>query len=153
MLRSAALILFSGLLTGLSAHWVRNDGLELFGPTPVQEKTSEFQTVTLDEARILWESGMAAFVDARPREAFDKGHIPRAIYGHPDDEEASASLFVLLDPNQALVIYCAGGECKDTLHLAEKLKPLGFKRLKLFMGGWPEWEKAGLPQEPMANSK
>ena len=147
MLKSAALILCSGLFAGLSAHWVRNDGLKIFGATPVQAKTAEFQTLTLDEARSLWEAGVVPFVDARPREAYDKGHIPRAIYGHPEDEAASSSLFVLLDPNQPVVIYCAGGECKDTLQLAEKLKPLGFTQMKLFMGGWPEWAEAGLPTE------
>ena len=71
-----------------------------------------------------------------------------AIYGHPEDEAASSSLFAILNPSQELVIYCAGGECKDSLELARKLRPLGFAGIKLFMGGWPEWEKAGYPVEP-----
>src|SRR6185503_19752207 len=98
-----------------TAHWVRQDGLRIFGPTRTQARLSEFPSLTLAEAKALWDLGAIPFVDARPREAYDQGHIPRAIYGHPEDEAASSSLFAILNPSQELVIYCAGGECKDSL--------------------------------------
>ena len=143
----AALLALAGSLAGLWTNLIRSDGLKLFGPTRSQSLIAEFKTISLAEATSLWQAGTVPFVDTRPRENYEQGHIPRALYGFPEDEAASSALFGILDPHQVFVIYCAGGECKDTLLLANKLKPLGYTEMRLFMGGWPEWTKAGLPIE------
>src|SRR3972149_4973184 len=51
----------------------------------------------------------------------------------------------LLTKDKNIITYCDGTECEASLFLARLLRDKGFKNLKIFFGGWTEWNKAGLP--------
>lgn len=104
--------------------------------------------ITLAEAEDLWRTGEAAFVDARAKDLYARGHVPRALSASAKAAEASwPSFFERLPFEGALVVYCEGGDCQSSLALAKLLREKGFTDIRVFNGGWEEWEKAGLPGE------
>ena len=141
-------IMLLGCGAAFISHMLRKDGLVLFGKPPTLLTSEIYPRATLDEAKSMWEAGAVIFIDARHAEDFEKGHIPGAYSLHPEDEEALAAFFTEIPPETELLIYCAGGACKDSVHLAEKLVPLGYESLTVFSGGWPSWNEAKLPVEP-----
>ena len=103
---------------------------------------------TVEEARILHAQGNTVFIDARSKALFDEGHIPRA-YSMPGNEvedrfEELLELFPLETP---MVAYCSGRECRDSHTVARVLQDLGYRDVKLFIGGFPGWQSQGLPVE------
>jgi rhodanese-related sulfurtransferase len=113
---------------------------------PLQDRAEA--DVSGDEARWLHQQG-ARFLDARRTAAFASGHIPGAL-GLPVwedglDEKVAALDAGTADRNLPVVIYCAGGGCEDSHLLARKLWMLGFKNLRIYAGGFPDWEARGWP--------
>ena len=112
-------------------------------------------TITLDSleidlatAQALHENQLATFVDARPADEFEAGHIESAVHISPAMLEANSSLFVLdvIDPDKPIVIYCGGGDCDDSHRVAELLQDLrGLTQTHVFVDGYPAWADAGLP--------
>jgi rhodanese-related sulfurtransferase len=91
----------------------------------------------------------ARFVDARRTADFLAGHVPGAK-GLPVWEDGLEAKLQDLDaqtkdPNDPLVIYCSGGGCRDSHELAQKLWLMGFRNLRIYTGGWPEWHEKGWP--------
>ncbi len=103
--------------------------------------------IDLDQARQLHERGLATFVDARPADRYEAGHIADAMHITPQMLD-DTSLFVLdvIDPDKPIVIYCDGGDCDDSHRVAELLQQLrGLELTYVFVDGYPAWEAAGLP--------
>jgi rhodanese-related sulfurtransferase len=46
-----------------------------------------------------------------------------------------------------IICYCEGGACEASLDLAKTLIDAGYKRVLVYMGGFPEWSAAGQPVE------
>ena len=83
-------------------------------------------------------------IDSRPYQTkYVQGYIPTAI-SLPDSEfEKKAAELLPKDKNITLVFYCEGPECKLSHNSAKKAEKLGYKNVKVFPGGFPEWVKAG----------
>lgn len=103
--------------------------------------------IHIDEAKVLFESNMAVFVDTRSIYEYNQSHIKGAVSipaGTPPDR--ISEMKSVLD-NKVLVTYCSGTGC----HLADKaahvLFDMGYKKIVIFFGGWPEWTQAGMPFE------
>ena len=47
--------------------------------------------------------------------------------------------------DQPIIVYCSGGECHDSRLVANALLTLGFSDVRVYTGGWEEWQGAGLP--------
>ena len=47
--------------------------------------------------------------------------------------------------DKPVIVYCSGGECHDSRLVANALLTLGFGDVRVFAGGWEEWQAAGLP--------
>ena len=104
--------------------------------------------ITLREAEDLWASGGAAVLDARAADLFAQGHVPgsRSLPAARDGFEVPEAVRAL--PREAVfVVYCEGGDCQSSLALARRLHDEGFRDIRVFTGGWEEWERAGLPAE------
>jgi rhodanese-related sulfurtransferase len=54
-------------------------------------------------------------------------------------------LFFLLT-GKNLVLYCDGGDCESSTALARILSERGVRNIRVMLGGWVEWLKAGLPE-------
>ena len=47
--------------------------------------------------------------------------------------------------DDVIVAYCSGGECQDSIRLAEKLAMAGFYNIYVYKEGFPDWQKKGRP--------
>lgn len=104
--------------------------------------------IALAEAADLFAVGQAVFVDARSPEEYEAGHIAGAL-NVPLYDPASDMIWESLAVSQEadVVVYCSADLCQDSLVLARRLSRLGWRKAKVYVGGWLEWRDAGLPAE------
>jgi hydroxyacylglutathione hydrolase len=96
------------------------------------------------EAEALFRKELAVFVDSRDEGKFSAGHIPDALLMPYEDYRDG--LRRMLVPKAALVvIYCDGGDCELSHDLARLLVRDGWRRVRVYEGGWEEWESMGMP--------
>lgn len=102
--------------------------------------------IHLPEAADLFESGQAVFIDARTPEEFEDGRIAGAM-NVPLFDPGSDMIWESLGlPREALIVaYCSGDLCQDSLILARRLIRRGWPNIRVYSGGWDEWNAAGLP--------
>lgn len=103
--------------------------------------------IALAEAEELFSKGEVIFIDSRSREKYVQGHVLGALNIAFEETGEGLSLAEIgLLPEKTLVVYCDGGACQASLGLAKWLHESGFKNIKVYSGGWAEWEQAGLPR-------
>lgn len=87
--------------------------------------------------RVLW-------IDARPDEVYDRGHIPGAI--SLNESTWDDKLFVVFDryqPGDRLVVYCGGRTCGLSREVAQRLRDeSGIDAVYVLEGGWDAWQAA-----------
>lgn len=81
-------------------------------------------------------------VDSRPQTVFHEGHINGAI-NIPDSQFDQFASLLPEDKNKLLIFYCGGVTCELSSNSAEKAIKLGYKNIKVYQEGLPEWKKAG----------
>lgn len=119
--------------------------LTLRFPPLVKEAQAAIQG---DEAAWLHAHG-ALFLDARRTAMYVEGHIPGAKSfsawedGLPEKVD-QLSLFTA-DLKLPVVIYCSGGDCHDSHLVAQKLWLAGFRNLRIYTDGYPDWAARKLP--------
>jgi rhodanese-related sulfurtransferase len=78
-------------------------------------------------------------IDSRPyKPMYIKGHIPGAV-SIPFTEFDQKTDLLPKDKNALLIFYCGGLECKLSHKSAKKAEALGYKNVKVFAKGFPEW--------------
>lgn len=100
-----------------------------------------FKIVTFEQMKRIIESPNFVIIDARRPEEYTKAHIPNAInlFAY-EDEQILIPKILSLPKDKTIIIYCDGGTCDLSHHLAEKLiNSFGFTRVFLYEGGWEEW--------------
>lgn len=79
-------------------------------------------------------------IDARPKRTSDKGMIPGSV--NISDSEFDKHVDKLpLDKSTPLIYYCGGLDCVLSVKSAAKAAALGYKDVKTYPEGYPEWEK------------
>lgn len=105
------------------------------------------EPIALEEVRELLEQNALA-VDARTREAYREAHIPEAVsLPFVDYNEHKDDFFAAVDRDRTLIVYCSGYGCPDSFDLGMRLLEDGYRDVRLFEGGLPEWRDAGLEVE------
>lgn len=88
------------------------------------------------------------FLDARSKKLYDAGHIPGArLCHHYRQDEYLPELLDELRAADLVVIYCAGGDCEDSIQLATDLVfqyGLSQELVSIYEGGYEEWVAADL---------
>ena len=144
-IRQALGIVLFGVGAGLTANQISSRSLSLITPPRPAHQAQAF--IALEQARQLWQTGAAIFLDAREPADFAAGHIGNALnlpaqsFGQHFGECAP-----LLTPETALVLYCDGPHCELSHRLREYLRQLGYTNTHLLFNGWTAWRQAGLPQ-------
>jgi rhodanese-related sulfurtransferase len=121
---------------------------QLGSSTPVS--TTLDGDVERDEMRKLSLNHMVLILDARPEIFYRLGHIPSALSLPRDDFEKSYQVLqstLQSHRNSPLVVYCSSIDCHDSQMVADALQKLGYPHIRLFRGGWSDWESANLPEE------
>ncbi|MBP1773130.1 MAG: rhodanese y domain superfamily protein [Holophagaceae bacterium] len=99
-----------------------------------------------------WDAFQASwpFLDARRSAEFAEGHIPGA-WSTPvweadlDDRLIFFKAARRPGPEDPIVIYCSGGDCRDSHLLAARLMREGYGHLLIFRDGFPAWVAQGHP--------
>jgi rhodanese-related sulfurtransferase len=101
-----------------------------------------------DAAAQLHRQG-ALFLDARRSSVYKEGHIQGArsfpVWESDIDARVKALFEEGRDQRAPIVVYCSGGDCEDSHMLSEKLYFVGFDNALVYKGGFPDWQKRGLP--------
>ena len=99
-------------------------------------------------AKQFFDEGECIFVDARAPEYYEESHIAGAIDWPADDFDIYYDdLSEQVPMDSCVVVYCIGGACDESYHLATSLLLMGWKEIYLYEGGIGEWEAAGYPVE------
>jgi rhodanese-related sulfurtransferase len=103
--------------------------------------------VTLDDAKRLFNSS-ASFVDARRKEDYELGHIKGAIrLNLKSFENGDPPLLAMIPRESFVVVYCSGGNCDESEHVAEFLSNSGYAKVYVIHDGFPGWKAMGWPIE------
>ena len=115
------------------------------GPLPASEllpmpiSLAELRSLSADEVLLL---------DARSSDLYLQGHLPAARSLPWGEIETLLQAFRNEVPaDRSLVAYCSGYGCEDSFMLAQRLMAAGYEDVRVFEGGLPEWQDAGLPVE------
>jgi rhodanese-related sulfurtransferase len=139
-------IVLIAALAGVAIHALRRDRLPMRLPDAYYEVGSKAKPIFLDAARSLFEGGHAAFVDARPADAYIEGQIEGA-FSLPLDrwQEIYPGLSGWIVGHR-IVVYAGKDGIRDADDLARALASRKVSdSLYIYIGGFEEWKAAGLP--------
>ena len=115
---------------------------------------SQVRSISVEQAQRELKGGACVLVDVREedelrKEGFIAGaiHVPRGVI-HLAADPGSAHHVEELDPEAAVLVYCAAG-VRSALAGAV-LVSMGFKNVANVEGGIRAWRAAGLPVERIA---
>lgn len=131
LLRQVALLLGLALLpalvsAALQLRWTANDSLD--------DGEIRAATVRAWGPKVQW-------VDARPRVRYEAGHIQGAILLNEDEWKSLVPAFLdAWDPDRPVVVYCDGGTCEASRHIAQRLREeLNIGDVHVLKGGLSAW--------------
>lgn len=140
MIRSASLLLVLTVLAAAATHWLHPKAPAWY----LAEEPLKDGEVTLQSIQERWQ-GNVLWIDARQRQEFEKGHVPRALL--LNEQELDALLTEHIERLQynrlPIVIYCDGHACQASQKMRDYLtRNLALTDVWVLHGGWPAWEKA-----------
>ncbi|GIV54650.1 MAG: hypothetical protein KatS3mg039_1168 [Candidatus Kapaibacterium sp.] len=121
-------------------------------PPPAPENV---RAVTYKQVLMMLRNEEVMFLDARRKDEFDAGHIPRAqnvdiqqFELDPMYRNQVMQMLYSLDKSRPVVTYCGGGNCELSHKLSELLRSVGFEHVFIYLGGWNEYiTKPDAPRE------
>jgi len=142
--REAAGLLAISCLLGLAYNVVQQKGAfaernPLLLSTEVQPSSSP-AFIAYDEAVALLRSRNALFIDSRTEYDYNIAHIEGAVNIPLKQFDQRWDLLASIPRDRLIVTYCDGEECNSSIELAKKLSAAGFSQIRIFFGGWKEWQ-------------
>jgi molybdopterin/thiamine biosynthesis adenylyltransferase/rhodanese-related sulfurtransferase len=104
----------------------------------VRSEIDEISTVEAHE-RLRGDDG-PLFVDIRPPEEWQEGHIPGAVLAPRNNLESRVE-GLLPDKSRELVVYCGSGS--RSAFAARTLQELGYENVVNLAGGFADWKRNG----------
>lgn len=117
------------------------------GPSVMEQvKADGFEIVDFDYVKGKVGNGLRKFnqvviIDSRPERLYDEGHIPSSI-NIPDTK--FEKFYPQLEDfkvtkDTELIVYCGGLNCIKSYNNARYLKNKGYKNIKVYLAGDPDW--------------
>ncbi len=145
-IRTAIII---GVSVGLALAFnaTRPDRLPLVRDTEsAAQVAAQRGEISLADAALLFRSGQAVFVDAREAGEYALGHIDGAIsLDSVSLGQKFPALRERLEGAATIVTYCDGEFCELSHELAEQLRDLGLRDVRVLKNGWTLWREQNLP--------
>ena len=108
----------------------------------------EVRWIEQDEAREMIADTQVSFVDARPREAYEAGHVAGALSVPMETGAIDDRATQLVRGARVVITYCdTGSECASSRRLAGLLAEAGLPEVRVLRGGMPAWLENGYPAE------
>jgi rhodanese-related sulfurtransferase len=150
-IKQAAGIALLALILGFSINHIRQDGLsviesqeDLF-PQSLEEK--ELEGISIEDAQEILNAGKSIFVDLRPKNDFERSHIPKSV-NFPSKH--THNLFAFLDQQiskQTEIILIGADKEDDTpTEVALVLQMMGYENVKIMAEGWAAWHEKYLKE-------
>ncbi|MGD1045197.1 MAG: rhodanese-like domain-containing protein [Bacteroidota bacterium] len=146
-LLEALLLIVAAIVLGVAYTFVTKQGFFVKTQSVHSAATSNMEMISLATAKELFESNNALFIDARHEFDYQAGHIRGAVNVALKKFDTHLTWLNRISKDKLLVVYCDGAECNSSIELAVKLMESGFTNVKVFFGGWQEWNSAKLPIE------
>jgi len=149
-LREAGILILVACALGLVYTSATEKGMFARSPRMKTAQRADIPTpsmISRDEAKRLFDSGSAVFVDARHDVDFNLGHIRGALNVPLSDYDVKKSVVSGIPRDRLIIAYCDGSECNSSIELSVKLMKDGYSNVRIFFGGWREWVDANLPIE------
>lgn len=113
-------------------------------PTPEQPKFVPAPGVVREITHAQFKAFLAAgpyyLIDARGAEKYAEGHIANAVNFYGGEAEARIpDMLQSVPKDRVILIYCDGGECELSHHVADVLKRFAYGPIFIYTGGWAEW--------------
>ncbi len=149
----SGLIILMAAAISLGVNYFRRDGLPLAGvrsPETLSSgtKTAPENIISIEEARALFLTNGAVFIDARPAEVYRSGHIQGALNLPPDSlDQLLPDIREQIPPDSLIITYCDGENCTLSEEAAQELSGKGYSHVQVLANGWSAWQDAGLPTE------
>ncbi len=105
--------------------------------------SKSYPEIGLPAAQAVFKNNSAVLMDARPYAKYMAGTIPGALY-MSDEEVDKLKGRLPADKATPIVSFCEGYSCAKSHNLAKKLQALGYQKVSVYAGGYPEWKEAGL---------
>ncbi len=137
---------------GFSINQFQNDPLPLFDDWSMEARlttpSGERIDISLVEAKKLFLRQAAIFIDARPDDDYEKGHIKgaRSLPRHEVDQRLM-SVTEDISTDTPIITYCDGESCELSHDVANFLVDMGFSNVRILVNGWTKWKEADLPIE------
>ncbi len=108
--------------------------------------TKQAAFITLADAKPLYDSGDAVFVDARHELDYKEAHITGAKLLYYDEvDKYYASAIGGIPKDKPIVVYCYDPECESAISAGDALVARGHTRVYILIDCLPGWESAGYP--------
>ena len=149
------ILLGFAIIAAFTVNYFSPNGIALFGQWDISRGvitakpkndpvTDSFEIKDAITAKEIYDTGKAIFVDARSYEAFMDGHIKDAVSIPTGQSIEFINHFKTKYPSTTPVVtYCSGRECNDSHELAQYLIGEGYENVRVFIDGYPEWERKG----------
>jgi len=132
----------SALLLALSLLPAAGEALYLRNQIPWQARVAETDFVEVDTAREWGET--ALWVDARPADEFERGHVPGAVSLNEDRWSEGLQEFLANHwaPEKKIVVYCSAASCNLAEDVARRLREEAKlpNEIRILKGGWEAWQ-------------
>ena len=116
----------------------------IWAKTPAPEQVDGAVTVSTRRAKTLMNQG-ATFIDVRRITDYQSSHIQWSIHLDLKLDLTEAALLAVVKKHQPVVFYCNGDMCQRSALASEKAVFWGWTKVYYYRGGFPDWQKAGLP--------
>jgi rhodanese-related sulfurtransferase len=146
-LLEALFLVIAAIVLGTAYTFVTKQGFFTEAQSVQTAAPSNIEIISLATAKDIFESNNALFVDARHEFDYQTGHIRGAMNVALKKFDTHVARLNKISKDKLLIVYCDGAECNSSIELAVKLMESGFTNVKVFFGGWQEWNSAKLPIE------
>jgi rhodanese-related sulfurtransferase len=151
MLRQGAIIAVAASALGLSFNAFREQRLSVVATWSVtrwDHEALEKLFIPIDKAQELFPLKEAIFVDTRPRELYEQGHITGARNLPLESfEEQVGSILGDIASHTLLIVYFEGTDSTPGVELALKLLSKNYRNVQVLEKGWDLWVSHELPVE------
>jgi rhodanese-related sulfurtransferase len=153
--KGVVILVSAAVITGLVFNYFSPSGIMLSGKwdpsqgvvDPVSRTGSLDSSIEINNPEIvknIVEKKLRLVLDARPEFIYNQGHLPSAMsFPLVDFDERIAGFMHSVDRKQPILVYCSGPECTDSHTVAERLIHLGYENVRVFSGGFRQWQDRG----------
>ncbi len=134
---------FSACGLALPGQWEPSKGV-VSARSKTDDVNAAIQINDPETIKQIVEDKKRIILDVRPYEVYNQGHLPGAIsFPLTEFDQKIVQILDSINRHSALLVYCSSVECTDSHIAAQRLIHLGYDNVKVFSGGFRQWQEKG----------